>query len=169
VRTTIQKILLLSGLYLFSATAMTQETGFDSGTTPLLPEEKVDVTRETTALMDSLQEQLGITTNQAVGALGAMFAYARNSLDEEDYKRLEEALPGINRLQKGDLIHGISGEDLEDLGSLQELRQAFEAVGLNRMATEQFTTAIVDYLTAQEVEQELRGQLQELWSTRPPL
>lgn len=168
-RTTIQRFLLLSGLYLFSATAMAQETGFDSGTTPLLPEDKVDVTRETTALIDNLQEQLGITTNQAVGALGSMFAYARNSLDEESYQRLEDALPGINQLQEGDLIHGISSEDLEDLGSLQELRQAFEAVGLNRMATEQFTTAIVEYLAAQQVEQELRGQLQELWSTRPPL
>lgn len=168
-RTTIQTFLIVSSLYLFGAGAVAQETGFDSGTTPLLPEEKVEVTPETTALMDNLQEQLGLTNNQAVGALGSMFAFARNALNEDTYRRLEEVLPGINRLQEGDLIQGISGDDLKDLGSLQELRQAFEAVGLNPRATEQFTTAILDYLAAQGVEQALRGQLQELWSTRPPL
>jgi hypothetical protein len=53
---------------------------------------------DTDGLITPLVNKLGITTEQAEGGAGSIFALAKEQLSKEDYASLAEAVPGVDSL-----------------------------------------------------------------------
>jgi len=55
---------------------------------------------DTLELVSLLTKNLGITEKQATGGAGALFNLAKNSLGKKDFRKVSDAVPGIDTLIK---------------------------------------------------------------------
>ena len=107
-------------------------------------------------LIQLLTSQLGVTGEQATGGAGAMFEYAKDHLDAEDFASIAQGVPGMddmiamapepeNSSALGQASSALSGFD-KSLGGLAGLASSFESVGLNADMVSQFAPIVSDYV-----------------------
>ena len=49
-------------------------------------------------LVSSLTDKLGVSSEQATGGAGAIFGYAKDNLDADDFASIAEGIPGMDGL-----------------------------------------------------------------------
>ena len=114
-------------------------------------------------LVGILANQLDVSENQATGGAGALFQTAKESLPENDYKKLSDAIPGISQLIQAApevsestkrMTDKISGAK-EGLGSLATtaknvnrlaaVKNQFSQLGLDTEMVSQFIPIILNF------------------------
>ena len=99
------------------------------------------VLAEEADLAGTLVKELGITEKQATGGAGALFNMAKNSMKKEDFSKVAEAVPSMDKLlDSAPSLAKIPGAD--KLASLVE-GGAGKAVGLASLA-DQFSKLKLD-------------------------
>lgn len=107
-------------------------------------------------LIGTLTEQLGVTENQAKGGSGAIFDYAKQNLNMEDFSKVTDALPGVDSLidsapessglagKMGSSLSSLGGKS-SSLGGLGKLTDSFAKLGLKQDMINQFVPIILDF------------------------
>ena len=132
-------------------------------------------------LMNTLDSELKITPEQAVGGAGAMLGMARNNLSSDDYGQLTKAVPGLDLLAGANALGGLSGlgdllgKNSESESALSnalgnnvenrsDLDGAFKALGMDTGMIGQFAPLILQYLGQQGIAGSLLPNLSSLWT-----
>ncbi len=123
------------------------------------------IMKAATGLLPMLTDQLGVSNEQAEGGMGALLQTAQNTLSASDFSSLSEGIPGVEGLlaaapslsggeQSGGLggLLSQAGGLSESLGSLGQLTQQFEALGLSPDMIIQFAKMAIDYLSGSSSE-----------------
>jgi len=107
-------------------------------------------------LIRQLVEQLGITSDQAKGGLGALLSVAREKLGDEKYSQLTTAVPGLSGMetsapQGGTLsavgaLAGSLGGSLGKLGSMGQLADKFAAIDLGNDMLGRFLPLVLTFV-----------------------
>lgn len=114
-------------------------------------------------LIEMLTSQLGVTGEQATGGAGAMFEYAKNNLDAEDFTSIAKGIPSMDDLidmapePENSSALGESSSALtsaggalggfdKSLGGLAGLASSFESLGLNADMISKFAPIVSDYV-----------------------
>jgi hypothetical protein len=114
-------------------------------------------------LIQMLTSQLGVTGEQATGGAGAIFEYAKDNLDAEDFASIAKGVPGMddmiamapepeNSSAMGEASSALSGAGGglggfdKSLGGLAGLASSFESLGLNADMVSQFAPIVSDYV-----------------------
>ena len=91
-------------------------------------------------LISSLSKELGATTQQAQGAAGSLFNYAKGKMSADDWKRVAASVPGMDGLLKAAPAAaapigttGVSGLDAaaSKASGLSSVAGAFSKLGLS--------------------------------------
>jgi hypothetical protein len=124
---------------------------------------------------------LNVTPQQAVGGTGALLSLAQNSLGSDQYSQLSGAVPGLDQLtgsnglnQLGALsgllggaqqqpVPAQTGALLNNVSNLQQLNQAFSALGMQTGLVAQFAPILLQFLGAQGVGNSLLQNLSGAW------
>ena len=104
-----------------------------------------------------LSSQLGVTEGQAEGGAGSIFQLAKKNLSVENFSKVAEAVPGIDRMlgaapkpEGGSAtLGGLSsmvGGSSNKLGGMAGLTGSFEKLGLSGDMVGKFTPIILDYV-----------------------
>ena len=108
---------------------------------------------DTSKLIGSLVDLLGVTEPQAEGGAGAIFREAKNNMSSSDYSQLLSALPGIDSLiaaapavgglakSAASLFGGSSGS----AGGLAALTDSFNKLGLSPDMVNKFVDVVLDF------------------------
>ena len=115
------------------------------------------VSADTSKLIGSLVDKLGVSDEQATGGAGAVFKEAKNNMDPGDYSQLLKAVPGIDSLmsaapQAGGLastassLLGGSGGSAKGMANLAD---SFSKLGLAPDMVNQFVPVILDYVQSE--------------------
>jgi hypothetical protein len=115
------------------------------------------VSADTSKLIGSLVDKLGVSDEQATGGAGAVFKEAKNNMDPGDYTQLLKAVPGIDSLmsaapQTGGLastassLLGGSGGSAKGMANLAD---SFSKLGLAPDMVNQFVPVILDYVQSE--------------------
>ena len=132
-------------------------------------------------LMNTLDSELKISPEQAVGGAGAMLGMARNNLSSEDYGQLTKAVPGLDLLAGANALGGLGGlgdllgKNSESESALSnalgnnvenrsDLDSAFKALGMDTGMIGQFAPLILQYLGQQGIAGSLLPNLSSLWT-----
>ena len=87
------------------------------------------VSADTSKLIGSLIDQLGVNNEQATGGAGAIFREAKNNMSSGDYAQLLSAIPGIGSLiQAAPEASGLAGKATSLFGSSSESVQGVSAL-----------------------------------------
>ena len=108
---------------------------------------------DTSKLIGSLVDQLGVTKPQAEGGAGAVFREAKNNMSSSDYSQLLSALPGIDSLidaapEAGGLASSASsmlGSSSGSAGQLAALTDSFKKLGLSSDMINKYMGIIMDF------------------------
>ncbi|MGH8435132.1 MAG: DUF2780 domain-containing protein [Pseudomonas sp.] len=124
---------------------------------------------------------LKLTPQQAVGGTGALLGLAKNQLPGAEYSQLTQTVPGLEKLEGNNGLNQlsalsgllgqsaatpVSGETnaaLANVNSLQDLNQAFSALGMDSGMIGQFAPLLLQFLGQQGVAGSLLGNLGSLW------
>ncbi|WP_137889040.1 DUF2780 domain-containing protein [Pseudomonas sp. 2FE] len=124
---------------------------------------------------------LKLTPQQAVGGTGALLGLAKNQLPGAEYSQLTQTVPGLEKLEgnnglsqlsalsgllgqsAGTPVSGEANAALANVSSLQDLNQAFSALGMDSGMIGQFAPLLLQYLGQQGVAGSLLGNLGSLW------
>lgn len=124
---------------------------------------------------------LNVTPQQAVGGTGALLSLAQNSLGGEQYSQLTGAVPGLDQLTGsnglsqlgalGGLLGGAqqapvsaqTGALLNNVSNMQQLNQAFSALGMQSGLVAQFAPILLQFLGTQGVGNSLLQNLSGAW------
>lgn len=124
---------------------------------------------------------LKLTPQQAVGGTGALLGLAKNQLPGAEYSQLTQTVPGLEKLEgnnglsqlsalsgllgqsAGTPVSGEANAALANVNSLQDLNQAFSALGMDGGMIGQFAPLLLQYLGQQGVAGSLLGNLGSLW------
>ncbi|MDO3383660.1 DUF2780 domain-containing protein [Gilvimarinus algae] len=106
-------------------------------------------------LLNSLTEQLGISTEQAAGGTSALLAMAANNLSEDNAAKLSEIVPTNGG--------GLTSQLVNQISSMDSVKAAFGKLGMDPALISQFTPVIMDYI-GNNGGKELLGKLSSLWS-----
>ena len=115
------------------------------------------VSADTSKLIGTLVDKLGVSEEQATGGAGAVFKEAKNNMDPGDYTQLLKAVPGIDSLmstapQAGGLastassLLGGSGGSAKGMANLAD---SFSKLGLAPDMVNQFVPVILDYVQSE--------------------
>ena len=106
-------------------------------------------------LLPALTQQLGVTEAQAKGGLGSLMTLAKGSLSTDEFGQLSAKVPNMDTLlaaapqlqSKGGMSDMLSsaGGLAASLGSLVQLNERFEALGLNPEMIAQFANIAISY------------------------
>ena len=112
------------------------------------------VSADTSKLIGSLVDKLGVTEDQATGGSGAVFKEAKNNMDPGDYSQLLKAVPGIDSLisaapQAGGLAGKASSLLGGSAGSMAGLADSFSKLGLSPDMVNQFVPVILDFVQSE--------------------
>jgi len=102
-------------------------------------------------LIKSLTEDLDITNEQAKGGAGALFNYAKESLSEEEFGQVTDAVPDMSGYldaipSLGGKSTGILGQATQSLVGMPAVTAAFDKLGLSQEMVGMFTPILVDYV-----------------------
>jgi hypothetical protein len=109
---------------------------------------------DTSKLIGSLVDKLGVSEEQATGGSGAVFKEAKNNMDPGDYTQLLKAVPGIDSLiSKAPQAGGLAGKASSLLGgsagSMTGLTDSFSKLGLSPDMVNQFVPVILDFVQSE--------------------
>lgn len=124
--------------------------------------------------------QSGVTPQQALGGAGALFGLARNRLTAADYAQLSQAVPGLDLLAGnqalgllgslgglgallGQPAAGVAGVTAGQVQNMQDVTQAFGALGMDGGMVGRFAPAILQFLGQQGVAGTVLQSLGSLW------
>lgn len=116
---------------------------------------------DTSKLIGSLVDLLGVSEPQAEGGAGAVFREAKNNMSSSDYSQLLSALPGIDSLieaapQVGDLAGKASsflGSSAGSVGGLSALTDSFAKLGLAPDLVNKYVDIILDFAQSEAGQQ----------------
>jgi len=112
------------------------------------------VSADTSKLIGSLVDTLGVSKEQATGGAGAVFKEAKNNMSSGDYSQLLNAVPGIDSLisaapQAGGLAGKASSLLGGSAGSMTGLADSFSKLGLSPDMVNQFVPVILDFVQSE--------------------
>ena len=115
------------------------------------------VSADTSKLIGSLVDKLGVTEDQATGGSGAVFKEAKNNMDPGDYSQLLNAVPGIDSLiSAAPQAGGLAGKASSLLGGsggsatgMANLADSFSKLGLAPDMVNQFVPVILDFVQSE--------------------
>ena len=127
-------------------------------------------------LISTLVNKLGITEKQAEGGTGALFQNAKDNLSAEDFKKVSEAVPGMDgylaaapKAEQKSGIEGTLGSTLSSLGGgaakaggMLDLKSAFSKLGMDSSTLGKFVPEVLDFVQS-EGGQSVVGLLKGLW------
>jgi len=116
---------------------------------------------DTSKLIGSLVDTLGVTEDQATGGSGAVFREAKNNMSSSDYSQLLKAVPGIDSLiSAAPQASGLAGKASSLLGGsdgsaagMVGLADSFSKLGLSSDMANQFVPIILDFVQTEGGEQ----------------
>ena len=116
---------------------------------------------DTSKLIGSLVDTLGVTEDQATGGSGAVFREAKNNMAPGDYSQLLKAVPGIDSLMSAaPQTSGLAGKASSLLGGsggsaagAVGLADSFSKLGLSSDMANQFVPIILDFVQTEGGEQ----------------
>ena len=115
------------------------------------------VSADTSKLIGSLVDTLGVSEEQATGGSGAVFKEAKNNMSPGDYSQLLKAVPGIDSLiSKAPQAGGLAGKASSLLGGsagsvkgMAGLADSFSKLGLSPDMVNQFVPVILDFVQSE--------------------
>lgn len=123
-------------------------------------------------LASMLVDNLGVTETQATGGAGALFQNAKDNLSTDDFKKVAEAVPGMDKYlaaapSKSDSAGALGklsslGGDTGKLGSLAGLAGSFDKLGMDSSMISKFTPVVLDYVQSKGGDS-VAGLLKGLW------
>ena len=119
------------------------------------------VSADTSKLIGTLVDTLGVTEDQATGGSGAVFREAKNNMSSGDYSQLLKAVPGIDSLMSSaPQVGGLTGKATSLLGGsagsatgMANLADSFSKLGLAPDMVNQFVPVIMDFVQSEGGEQ----------------
>jgi len=108
---------------------------------------------DTSKLIGSLTDLLGVNEEQATGGSGAVFREAKNNMSPGDYSQLLSAIPGIDSLiQAAPQVSGLAGKASSLFGSssgsvqgMSALTDSFAKLGLSPDMVSKYVDVILDF------------------------
>lgn len=111
-------------------------------------------------LVDLIQQQLGITDEQAMGGLGLLFKTVQEKLAAGDFKEVQQAIPNVQALINlapkeggGGLAGALGGLakslGFDDLGKLASVAEGFKKLGLDPKMVLEFVPKILEWAQKQ--------------------
>lgn len=106
-------------------------------------------------LIKQLVDQLGINKEQAEGGAGLLFNLAKKKLGEDVFKKIADAVPGVQDLLKSAPSEGGVGGMLGklaskvgagDLGNLASLAGGFKKLNLDTGLISKFVPIVMDFV-----------------------
>jgi len=94
------------------------------------------------ALVGLLTSQLGVTSEQALGGAGAIFATAKDKMSADDFSSLTKSVPGVDSMLSA-VPSGIDSSSDDMLGA------AFSALGMDSSMIRDFVPLILGYVQGQ--------------------
>jgi hypothetical protein len=112
------------------------------------------VSADTSKLIGSLVDKLGVSEEQASGGAGAVFKEGKNNMSSGDYSQLLNAVPGIDSLisaapQAGGLGGKASSLLGGSAGSMTGLADSFNKLGLSPDMVNQFVPIVLDFVQSE--------------------
>ena len=112
------------------------------------------VSADTSKLIGSLVDTLGVSKEQATGGAGAVFKEGKNNMSSGDYSQLLNAVPGIDSLisaapQAGGLAGKASSLLGGSAGSMTGLADSFSKLGLAPDMVNQFVPIVMDFVQSE--------------------
>ena len=115
------------------------------------------VSADTSKLIGSLVDTLGVSEEQATGGSGAVFKEAKNNMSPGDYSQLLKAVPGIDSLiSAAPQAGGLAGQASSLLGGsagsaegMAALADSFSKLGLSPDMVNQFVPVILDFVQSE--------------------
>ena len=115
------------------------------------------VSADTSKLIGSLVDTLGVSEEQATGGAGAVFKEAKNNMSFGDYSQLLSAVPGIDSLiSAAPQTGGLAGKASSLLGGsggsatgMANLADSFSKLGLAPDMVNQFVPVILDFVQSE--------------------
>ena len=112
---------------------------------------------DTSKLIGSLVDTLGVSKEQATGGAGAVFKEAKSNMDPGDYSQLLKAVPGIDSLMSAaPQVGGLTGKATSLLGGsagsatgMANLADSFSKLGLTPDMVNQFVPVILDFVQSE--------------------
>ena len=106
-------------------------------------------------LVEFLVERFGVDSNQAMGGLGAIFAFAQQRMTPDEFMQLSSSVPDMARYlaavpQSSSGFHlDLSTSDMDEKTlepeGLSSLGTSFQALGMNPEMVFQFVPAVLQY------------------------
>ncbi len=113
---------------------------------------------DTSKLIGSLVDLLGVNEAQATGGAGAVFREAKNNMSAGDYSQLLKAIPGIDSLigsapQAGSGLAGkassLFGGASGSVKGMSALTDSFTKLGLSPDMVNKYVGVILDYVQSE--------------------
>lgn len=118
-------------------------------------------------LVGVLSAQLGVSETQAEGGLASILEYVKGNLSQDKFSQLADSLPGVKDIlssapevtaESGDgssmsALLNKAAEYSDSLKSVNQLKQQFDALGLDPEMISKYVTQINDYLDSEEGKQ----------------
>lgn len=106
-------------------------------------------------LADKVQNELSLTSEQAVGGIGALLSVAQNKLSSDNKSELGQLIPGVSALDSTGLTSLITNMD--------GVQSAFKSLGLDPSLISLITPLVTQYLSSQNASSGLVNSLSALW------
>jgi hypothetical protein len=109
-------------------------------------------------LIASLTDNLGVSTEQATGGMGAILNYAKQNISSEKFSQLSSAIPGVDSLlsavpavatlSEGGLggLMNKAAEYSDSLKSINDLKNQFDTLGLDTGMIMKYVSQAQQYL-----------------------
>jgi hypothetical protein len=112
---------------------------------------------DTSKLIGSLVDLLGVNEAQATGGAGAVFREAKNNMGANDYSQLLKAIPGIDSLiGSAPQASGLAGKAASLFGGasgsvkgMSALTDSFAKLGLPPDMVSKYVNVILDYVQSE--------------------
>ncbi|MDO6709727.1 DUF2780 domain-containing protein [Aliiglaciecola sp. 2_MG-2023] len=120
---------------------------------------------DVSSLVSLVSDNLGVSETQSEGGLASIFDYAKNNLSGTDYTQLAQSIPGLDSLlenvptltsdssSNSSSVSGLlnkASEYSSSLSAINELKQQFEALGLDTDMIANFIAQINSYFSEEE-------------------
>jgi hypothetical protein len=102
-------------------------------------------------LIQKLTKELNITEDQAMGGAGALFNYAKEDLNADEFEQVSDAVPNMAGYLEaipslGGGSTGMLGKATQTLVGMPAVTAAFDKLGLSQDMVGMFTPILVNYV-----------------------